>query len=109
MNLTFMRGRETSAVPAETHMSSVPVSRDEVLAFIRDLLGEILEVDGPSIAEDDRLADDLAMDSLALIELVEAVEQEYGERTVGFRVDDEDLSEFATVRDAVDYVVSRVS
>ena len=52
--------------------------------------------------------DDLDADSLALIELVEALEEELGERTVGFRIDDDDLEDLKTVRDAVDYVVSRV-
>ena len=52
-------------------------------------------------------ADDLDADSLALIELVEALEEELGERTVGFRIEDEDLEDLKTVRDAVDYVVAR--
>ena len=52
-------------------------------------------------------ADDLGADSLALIELVEALEEELSERSVGFRIDDDDLEDLRTVRDAVDYVVSR--
>jgi acyl carrier protein len=43
-----------------------------------------------------------------LIELVEALEEDIGERTVGFTVDDEDLAELRTVGDAVDYVVARL-
>ena len=54
---------------------------------------------------DASFADDLGADSLALIELVEALEEELGERTVGFSVDDEDLADLRTVREAVDYVV----
>ena len=53
-------------------------------------------------------ADDLDADSLALIELVEALEEELSERTVGFRIEDEDLEDLKTVRDAVDYVYGRV-
>ena len=53
--------------------------------------------------------DDLDADSLALIELVEALEEELGERTVGFRIDDEDLEDLKTVRDAVDYVVAKLA
>ena len=48
----------------------------------------------------DAAAGILAADSLALIELVEALEEELGERTVGFRIDDEDLEDLKTVRDA---------
>ncbi len=51
---------------------------------------------------------DLDADSLALIELVEALEEELGERTVGFTIDDDDLADLRTVGDAVDYVVRRL-
>ena len=40
--------------------------------------------------------------------LVEGLEEEIGERTVGFRIEDEDLEDLKTVRDAVDYVVGRL-
>jgi len=50
----------------------------------------------------------LNADSLALIELVEALEEELGERSVGFRFDDDDLDDLRSVRDAIDYVVSRL-
>ena len=44
---------------------------------------------------------------MALIELVEALEEELADRTVGFRIEDEDLEDLKTVRDAVDYVDER--
>ena len=74
--------------------------------LIRERLAEILEIDADRITLDSDFADDLDADSLALIELVEALEEELGERTVGFRIDDEDLDDLKTVRDAVDYVVA---
>jgi acyl carrier protein len=43
-----------------------------------------------------------------LIELVESLEEELGERTVGFSVDDEDLADLRTVGEAVDYVLVRL-
>ena len=62
----------------------------------------------PPSAEGQSFADDLDADSLALIELVEALEEELGERSVGFRIEDEDLADLKSVRDAVDYVYERV-
>ena len=44
----------------------------------------------------------------ALSELVEAIEEELAERSVGFRIEDEDLEDLRTVRDAVDYVTARL-
>lgn len=95
-------------MPAETHVQQGPISREEVLALVRERLGDILEIDPSGIGEDDAFAEDLHADSLALIELVESLEEELGERSVGFRIEDEDLEDLRTVRDAVDYVVSRL-
>ena len=39
---------------------------------------------------------------------MEAIEEEFSERSVGFRIEDDDLEDLRTVRDAVDYVVSRL-
>jgi acyl carrier protein len=95
-------------LPAETHVEQGPMSRQEIFELIRDRLADILEIDPSTIHEGDSFTDDLEADSLALIELVEALEEEVGERTVGFRIDDEDLEDLKTVRDAVDYVFGRV-
>jgi len=97
------------ALPAETHVNQSPLDRAAVLAIVRDRLADILEIEPASINEGDSFRDDLQADSLALIELVEAIEEELSERTVGFRIEDEDLEDLKTVRDAVDYVVARVS
>jgi len=95
-------------VPAETHVEQGPLDRAAVLALIRERLADILEIEPDDINEGDSFADDLEADSLALIELVEALEEEIGERSVGFRIEDEDLEDLKTVRDAVDYVVGRL-
>lgn len=80
------------------------MTREEILDLIRDRLADILEIEASSIGEGDSFADDLDADSLALIELVEAIEEEVGERAEDFRFDDDDLEDLKTVRDAVDYV-----
>lgn len=95
-------------MPAETHMNSGPMTRLDVVTLVRDRLADILEIEPDQINEGDSFADDLEADSLALIELVEAIEEELADRTVGFRIEDEDLQDLRLVRDAVDYVYSRV-
>jgi acyl carrier protein len=95
-------------MPAETHVDQGPLGPDEVLTLIRERLAEILEIEEGTITRESSFADDLGADSLALIELVEALEEDIGERTVGFTVDDEDLADLRTVGDAVDYVVARL-
>ena len=95
-------------MPAETHVEGQPMDRQQVFELIRDRLADILEIEPSTITEGASFADDLEADSLALIELVEALEEELSERSVGFRIDDEDLEDLKTVRDAVDYVVGRL-
>jgi acyl carrier protein len=86
-----------------------PLDRTAVFEIVRASLADILEIEGSTISEGQSFVDDLEADSLALIELVEALEEEMAERSVGFRIEDEDLEDLKTVRDAVDYVYARVS
>ncbi|HEV2427355.1 MAG TPA: acyl carrier protein [Acidimicrobiales bacterium] len=86
---------------------SAPLTRDTVLALVRDELAEILERSPDEIGEDVPFAD-LGADSLALIELVEALEESLGSQVAGFHIDDEDLEGLTSVRDAVDYVAARL-
>ena len=95
-------------MPAETHVERGPLGPDDVLALISERLAEILDIDEARVTREARFAEDLEADSLALIELVEALEEELGERTVGFTVEDEDLADLMTVGDAVDYVMARL-
>ncbi|HCB34135.1 MAG TPA: phosphopantetheine-binding protein [Acidimicrobiaceae bacterium] len=85
------------------------MTRDEILEIIRDQLADILELDDTGkITEASSFVDDLGADSLALIELVEGLEEELSERAENFRIADEDLEDLKTVRDAIDYVAQRV-
>ena len=95
-------------MPAETHVAQGPIGPDEVYRILRERLAEILEIDEDRIKLESSFTEDLDADSLALIELVEALEEELGERTVGFSIDDEDLGDLRKVQEAVDYVVARL-
>jgi len=83
------------------------ITRDEVFEIVRDRLSDILEIEPDVISEGQSFADDLEADSLALIELVESLEEELSGRIPNFRIEDEDLEDLKTVRDAVDYVSDR--
>jgi acyl carrier protein len=95
-------------VSAESTAAQGPLNRLGVFAIVRDNLAEILEREASTITEGQSFGDDLEADSLALIELVEALEEELGERGIALRIEDEDLEDLKTVRDAVDYVFARV-
>lgn len=92
----------------DSSAASAPLDRAGVFAIVRASLADILEIEASSISEGQSFVDDLDADSLALIELVESLEEEFAERSIGFRIEDEDLEDLKTVRDAVDYVLARV-
>ena len=83
------------------------LNRNVILEMVRDELAEILEKSPEDISEDVPFAD-LGADSLALIELVEALEENLGAYVAGFHIDDEDLENLGSVRDAVEYVTTKV-
>ncbi len=95
-------------MPAETHLGKDPVTRDEIVGIVREYLAEILDIDPDQIAEEHSFTDDLDADSLSLIELAEALEEEFADRTAGFSIDDDDLEDLTTVGDAVNYVQQRL-
>lgn len=84
-----------------------PLSRTAVVELIRSQLADILEISPDTVQEGSSFVDDLDADSLALIELVEALEADLAPRIAGFRIEDEDLEDLRTVRDAVDYVMAK--
>ena len=84
------------------------MTNDEAFEKFTECAVEVLQVPADKVTREARFAEDLDADSLALIELVEGLEEELGERSVGFRIDDEDLEELRTVRDAVDYVYAKL-
>ncbi|MXW42590.1 MAG: acyl carrier protein [Acidimicrobiia bacterium] len=96
-------------MPSETHIEQGPLDQEGVFTLVSECLADILEISPDRISEGQAFADDLDADSLALIELVETLEEELSERTVGFSIDDEDLEDLKTVRDAVDYVYGRLN
>lgn len=83
------------------------LDRAAILGIVRDQLAEILEKTPDEILEDVPFTD-LGADSLALIELVEALEENLAAYVAGFHIDDEDLENLLSVRDAVDYVSAKL-
>ncbi len=80
------------------------MSRDEILATIRELAVEVLGADPSGITEDARLAEDLDADSLDLVEMVMALEDRYG-----IEIPEDELEGVATVGQTIDVVAARVA
>jgi acyl carrier protein len=91
-----------------TDASNHGLDRSAVLTIVTTQLAEILETTPDEIIEDAPFSD-IGADSLALIELVEAIEEVLSAQVSDFHFDDEDLEELTCVRDAVDYVAAKLN
>ncbi len=69
---------------------------------VKDIIVEQLGVEPNEVTIDARFREDLKADSLDLVELIMAFEEEFGGE-----IPDEDAQKILTVRDAVDYLNSR--
>lgn len=96
-------------MPAETHSHGAIPSPDEIADLVVERLAEMLGRDPDDVRPELRLREDLDADDLVVLDLVEAVEQELGERTVGLRLDDDTLAEIATVGDTIRCVCEHVA
>ena len=67
--------------------------------YPQKLIAEKLNIDIGDVVPDASLIDDLGADSLAIVELVMSIEEEFG-----LEVPDEDLEKMTTVKDAIEYV-----
>ncbi len=71
----------------------------EVLDRIVKVVSEELAISEDEITEDASFIDDLGADSLDVVELIMALEEEFD-----IEIPDEDAEEIATVSDAVEYI-----
>ena len=75
---------------------------DEVLDLLRGAIATVLELDPMSVTRETRFVQDLAADSLAIVQIVDVLEE-----SAGLSLDDGVLDDLMTVGDAVDHVLAR--
>ncbi len=73
---------------------------DRIASIIVDLLG----VDGEQVTTDASFRDDLGADSLDLVELIMAFEEEFSQDGQPMEISDEDAEKITTVQAAVGYL-----
>ncbi|MBO4426087.1 MAG: acyl carrier protein [Clostridiales bacterium] len=75
------------------------MTNEELFKSIKQMIVDQLGVDEDTITEDSSFVDDLNADSLDMVELVMAMEQEFD-----IEIPDDVAEKVATVKDAVEYV-----
>jgi acyl carrier protein len=76
---------------------------DEIFTKVKKLVAEELNVDESEVTPEATFQDDLGADSLALVELIMAIEEKFEIENIP----DEDAEQIKTVQDAVDYIARR--
>lgn len=71
---------------------------------IKDIVVEKLGVDEGDINEGASFVDDLGADSLDLVELIMAFEEEFSTDGQAVEISDDDAGNINTIKDAVDYL-----
>ncbi|MFP4343645.1 MAG: acyl carrier protein [Anaerolineales bacterium] len=72
---------------------------NDVEARVKAIIADILSIDEAELTADAKFREDLGADSLDLVELIMALEDEFGGR-----ISDEDARQITTVGEAVNYV-----
>lgn len=70
-----------------------------ILEKLKEIVSEQLEIDAESITADTRLNEDLNADSLDVVEILMALEDEFG-----VEIPDEETEKMKTIGDVVDYI-----
>ena len=79
------------------------MSSEEIFEKIKNIIIEQLQVSDTSITEESSFIDDLGADSLDLVELIMALEEEFG-----IEIPDADAEKVVTVGDVVSYIKENV-
>jgi acyl carrier protein len=71
----------------------------DIAAKVKEIVSDKLDVDGADIQEEQDFIEDLKADSLAIVEVVLALEEQFE-----IEIPDEDTEKIKTVRDAIEYI-----
>ena len=81
------------------------MTMEKIFGIMQDLIAEQFAIDMDEISMESSFVDDLGADSVDLVELVMAMEEEF---EIG-EIDEEDLQSLKTVGDCVRYLGSKLS
>lgn len=78
-----------------------------VFERIRDITADKLSVDADEIKIDSSFTNDLNADSLDVVELIMALEEEFSTDDQALEISDEEAEGLQTVKDVVDYLATK--
>ena len=76
---------------------------EEIFEKVKTVIVEQLGIDESSVRMDSSFLDDLGADSLDIVDLIMALEEEFG-----LEIPDEDVEKIVTVKDVVEYISENI-
>ncbi|MBM9509625.1 acyl carrier protein [Actinacidiphila acididurans] len=76
-------------------------TKEEIVSGLADIVNEIAGIPAEDVQLDKSFTDDLDVDSLSMVEVVVAAEEQFG-----VKIPDDDVKNLKTVGDAVDYILN---
>jgi acyl carrier protein len=92
----------STLIPNSTRKED-PVNRDDIMGKVKKIAVDKLGIQEEQVVGKAKWTDDLGADSLDQVELIMAVEDEFG-----IEIPDEEAESIRTVSDAVDYVEKKL-
>ena len=80
------------------------MEKQEVFLKVSDMIREVLMAKNLKIELENNLADDLGMDSMAAVEFVNAVEDEFK-----ISIDETEMQSIKTVNDAIELIFNKIN
>jgi acyl carrier protein len=79
------------------------MTREEILAKVKSVVADKLNVGEDQVTLDAKFVEDLGADSLDQVELIMALEDEFG-----LKIPEEEAEQLVTVGASIDYILSKV-
>jgi acyl carrier protein len=76
-------------------------TKEEIVSGLADIVNEIAGIPQEDVKLDKSFTDDLDVDSLSMVEVVVAAEEQFG-----VKIPDDDVKNLKTVGNAVDYILA---
>lgn len=79
------------------------MTKEEVVAKLKTIVSDRLDVEADQVTEDKSFVEDLGADSLDIVELIMGIEDEFG-----IEIPDEDAEKLTSVGEAMKYTLEKI-